>query len=131
MNSSLSKLNVQIAAKSSCQIFDDLAALYILLLQLYRKEQVKWASNSLKGQINPFLKWLFMEMFAGLLKRLEMRLKIGCCLNQESDWGTTSYILCIKWLSCYSEVRRSWHIPKIDPSYAIFSIIITRKLLIL
>ena len=73
MNSSLCKLNVQIAGKSSCQIFDALAALYILLLQLQRKEQVKRASNQLQGQINPFLKWLFMEMFADLLKRLEMR----------------------------------------------------------
>ena len=28
-----------------------------------------------------------MEMFEGLLKKLEMRLKIGFCSNQESESG--------------------------------------------
>ena len=126
MSSSLCKLNVQVVGKSSCLIFDALVAhVYPAVATLIEKGQVKWASNPVKGQINPFLKCLFMEMFSGLLKRLEIRLIENCVVQMRRvSEGTMSYILDIKWLGCYSEVRRSWHIPKIDPSYAIFSIII-------
>ena len=37
MNSSLGKLNVQIAGKYSCQIFDDLAALYPAIATLKKR----------------------------------------------------------------------------------------------
>ena len=52
MNSCLWKLNVQIAGKYSCQIFDDLAALYPAIATL-KKRTSQVSLKSIKGPNQP------------------------------------------------------------------------------
>ena len=54
--------------------------------------------------------------------------KIVCCFNEKSEWGHNVMCSGYEVADLLQWGRRPWHIPKIDPSHPIFSIILTHKL---